>query len=527
MSMKHLVTALVIVATGLVAGCHGVGEKAHGHADDHEGHGHADATVPITRFTSGLELFAEHPPAVTGHKLTFLAHLTLLEGFRPLERVSVTLKLDGPSRVEVRVDEKLRPGIFELTLKAPASGTYRAQLVVSGPEVDDVVDGFEIVVHASDEAAQKAHAEQTPSSVEPIRFLKEQQWQVPFATAVVATGVLMPRVEVAGEVTTPPSGQAEVGAPISGRVVAPPAGLARPGQTVKKGALLASIAPAPAAPEDSARAELSVVEAQARLQAARAAVDRAERLIADRAISQRQVDEATRELGVAEEALAAARRARDLFAGALSGRGAGLYRITAPIDGVVVEVQAMQGQAVTSGETLLRIVNLDELWIRARVPEQQATQLRGDQDAAFKLPGTDVWQPLDVTGEDADASVVHVGRTVERTSRTVEILYALRRPDARLRVGAMVRVAVPCGDPWQGLIVPRDAVLDDDGRSLVYVQVEGEAFEARAVRLGPASSGQLGIEAGVRSTERIVTRGANFIRAASRASTGAGHGHVH
>jgi RND family efflux transporter MFP subunit len=296
---------------------------------------------------------------------------------------------------------------------------------------------------------------------------------------------------------------------------------------VKRGDLLATIAPAPAAPEAAARAALAVVEADARVQSARAALDRAERLIADRAISQREVDEARLELRVAEESVQAARRAREVFSGAASGRGGGTYRITAPIDGVVVEVQATAGKSVQSGELLLRVVNLNELWIRARVPEQEAARLRSDQDAAFKLPGLDSWLPLDVTGDDAAASVVNVGRTVDRRSRTVDVIYALRQPDDRLRVGAMVRVAVPAGEPWHGVIVPRDAVLEDDGRSVVFVQVEGEAFEERAVQVGPRSGSVVALQRGVQANERVVTRGANVIRLSSRASSTPAHGHVH
>ncbi len=503
------------------------GHDEHGHGDDHgHGHDHGEDAIRITKWTDKLELHAEHPPAVTGQELTFLAHLTILDGFKALENASVTLVLDGPSRVEATVDEKLRPGIFQPKLTAPTAGTYRGSLIIKGPAVADTIAGFEIVVHPTAEAAKQAASEDR-AGPEPISFLKEQQWQVPFATAFAAQGSLTPSIDVTGEVTTPPSGQAEVGAAVAGRVVAPSAGLPRPGRTVHRGELLATIAPAPAAPEAAARADLAVVEAEARLQSARAALERAERLIADRAIAQRDVDEARRELQVAEQAVRASRRARDVFSGAASGRGAGTYRMTAPIDGVIVDVEATAGSSVQVGDPMFRIVNLDELWIRARVPEQQAALIRTDQDAAYKLPGLDVWSSLIVTGANPAASVVNVGRTVDRRSRTVDVIYSLRDPDERLRVGAMLRVAVPAGQPWQGVTVPRSALLDDDGRTVVYVQAEGEAFEERNVRVGVRSGNRVGIASGVSEGERVVTVGANVIRLSSRAATAPAHGHVH
>lgn len=501
--------------------------KPHDHDAPPHGHEHSPDAIGITRFTDTLELFAEHPPAVAGEKLPFLAHLTILDGFAALEQASVRLVLDGPERVEAQVNKMLRPGIFQPTVTAPRAGTYIASLLVTGPQITDTIAGFEIIVHASPAAAKQASEADDPSGEEPISFLKEQQWQVPFATAFAVAGTLTPTIEVAGEVTTPPSGQAYVTAAIAGRIVAPSKGLPRPGQAVRKGQVLATIAPAPTAPEESARADLAVVEAEARLQSASAAVKRAERLIADRAISKREEEQAQREFRVATQAVQAARRAQKVYVEAASGRGRGSYRVTAPIEGVVVSVQATQGKFAARGEQLLHIVSLNELWIRGRVPEQDAANLRADQDGAFKLPGLQSWLPITVTGTEPAASVVNIARVVDARSRTVDIIYALRQPDERLRVGAMVRVAVPAGEPWRGVLVPRSAVLNNDGVSVVYVQVDGEAFEARNVQLGPRSGATVGIRRGVQAHERVVTRGANLIRLAARAPSAPGHGHVH
>jgi len=173
------------------------------------------------------------------------------------------------------------------------------------------------------------------------------------------------------------------------------------------------------------------------------------------------------------------------------------------------------------------VVNLEELWIRARVPEQQAALIQAEQDGAFQLPGLQDWLPLTVTGDEPNAMVVNVGRTVDPRSRTVDVIYGLRIPDPRLRVGAMVRVAVPAGPQWSGVVVPRSAVLEDEGRAVLYVQAEGEAFEERAVILGPRAGDRLAIERGLSEGERVVTVGANIIRLSSRATSAPAHGHVH
>lgn len=545
-SMKHA-TGLVLAAC-LVAchghdhendHAHGAAGAAHGHDEapgqEHghdeapgHGHGHGDGVaIGITRWTDRLELFAEHPPAVVGQEMPFLAHLTILPGFQALQNATVTLALDGPQPVSARVEKMLRPGIFQPAIVPRAPGTYQARLVVEGPEAQDTIDGFEIQVYASAADARAAHPPEGEGDDDGISFLKEQQWQVPFGTAFATRGPLVPTIEVAGEVDTPPGGRAEIGAAIAGRLVVPAQGLPRPGQRVRKGQMLATIAPAPSSPEDGARARLAVAEAESRATAARAAQERAARLIQDRAISQRELDDAQREAQVAEEAVRAARQAAQIFSGAAAGSGAGLWRVTSPIDGVLTEVRATPGASVSPGLVLFRVVNPGELWIRARVPEQDAARLRTDHDAGYRLTGLDTWVAIDITGEDAGASVVAVSRAVDPASRTVEVIYALKQPDERLRVGSLVHVSLPVGEPWDGVIVPREAVLQDAGRAIVYVQAEGERFEERGVLPGPRGGALVGVERGVAAGERVVTRGANLIKLAARANQAPAHGHVH
>ena len=514
---------------------HSHGASAHGH-DAHDtsaeghgaGHGHADDAVGITRYTDKVELFAEHPPAVVGSPMPFLAHLTVLQDFSALQYGTVTLRLVGPVAVSATVEKALRPGIFQPVVTPTVPGRYQGELVVQGAAVQDTITGFDVVVYESAAAAAAQGDAEAGPGAEPIVFLKEQQWQVPFGTAFAAQGVLTPTIEVPGEIGTPPAGQAEVTAVVTGRVMAPPEGLPRIGQVVSRGTLLATLAPAPDKPEAAARAELAVVEAEAQLEAAQAAVARSERLLAAQAIPARQLEQARRDLRVADKALQSAKRTQAMFSGAVEGgAGRGSYRITAPIAGVVTEVAVSVGHVIERGEHLLRIVDFDELWVTAHVPERDAAVVAAEQAAAFKVAGTDQWLPLTLKGAQASATLIHLGRVVQPLSRTVDVIYGLKEPAESLRVGALVQVAVPVGAPVTGVIVPRSAVLADKGRSLVYVQVEGEAFEERVVRLGSSSGANVLVTAGVTAGERLVTHGANVIRLSSRSANAPSHGHVH
>ena len=172
--------------------------------------------------------------------------------------------------------------------------------------------------------------------------------------------------------------------PVAGRIVAPRGGIPFPGTEVTRNKLLATIAPTPSSPEAATRARLAVAEAEARASAAQKALERAERLIADEAISVRELESARREAAVAAEAVRAARSAAALYSGAAAAGGRGTWRVVAPISGVLDAVMASPGKTVAPGTPLFRIVDSSELWLVARVPEQEAARLRVDLDAAYQ-----------------------------------------------------------------------------------------------------------------------------------------------
>lgn len=506
----------------LMLGCHDHphDEEGHEHGDAH-GHGHGDGVaIGITQWSGTLELFAEHPPAVVGQEVPFLAHVTILDGFGALEDARVRLTLTGPAELSAEAP-MLRSGIYRPSVTPAVPGTYQGTLtIIEGGEGS--IGPFGVEVYPTAEAAAAANPEEEDGGGT-ISFLKEQQWRVPFATAFASTERVRPSVEVSGELTTPPGGVAHVHAPVTGRIMAPPGGFPVPGATVEEGDLLATIAPTPGAPEDAARASLAVVEAETRVEASRVEVERTERMVADQAVPARQLEDARRQLRVAEASLSAARRASSMFRSAQSGRGGGSWRIASPIAGVLDAVEVSPGEAVGANERLFRVVDPEVLWVTAEIPETWAGRFVSDADASFVLVGDERSYPIAL---GAGASLVYCSRTVDPDTRTVRVVYALDDPPEALHVGAAVRVLVPVGEAVEAVTVPRSAVLDVEGRSVVYVQAEGEAFEERAVRTGARQGDLVAVDSAVEPGERVVTVGAHLVRLAG-SSGSVGHGHVH
>ena len=498
--------------------------SAHPEGHDHhaEGHGHGDVPVrSLTLWSDQFELFAEHPAAVVNHSVPFLLHVTDLNGFKAVESAELTLEFTGPASMQATTSEVVRSGIFKMELTPQTPGDYVGTLhVKSGPTgATGAIAGIKLrVLSNPNQIGDSKHDDDGL-----IQFLKEQQWRVPFATEFSTHGTVVATVEVAGRVATPPSGTAEVGAPVAGRVAEPAGGLLAPGTQVRKGQLLASLIPAPSSPEHASQAALAVAQAQARLSAADKALARATRLIQDEAISTRELEDAQREQRVARASVQAASRAAAMYRGGSRER----WPLRAPKSGTLIEVRARPGASVQPGERLFQIIDTRQLWIVARVPEQDAARLRTDRSVAYRVTGLQAWKRLYLTGDTKNAAIVTVGKTVDRVTRTVEVIYAVQEPDPALRVGGLLELELPAGQDFEGVTVPRSALIEQQGRHAVYVQVDGEHFAERLVRTGPRSGNRVGIQAGLKVGERIVTQGAHLVRLADRASNTQAHGHIH
>jgi hypothetical protein len=86
---------------------------------------------------------------------------------------------------------------------------------------------------------------------------------------------------------------------------------------------------------------------------------------------------------------------------------------------------------------------------------------------------------------------------------------------------------VRTGGLTQGVVIPTSAVLDDNGRPIVFVQVEGETFERRDVVLGGRDGELTLVRSGVAPGERVVNGAAYQVRLASLSTAVPEHGHEH
>ena len=550
---------------------HGDDSCGHDAHDDHGhgGHGHSDEpTVATTLWADRTEIFLERPYAVAGEPMEMLVHVSVIHNGAPVTEGSLAVEAEDAEGQTVRasVAQPVRPGIFLPEVMLPKSGTYQTRLVVTTPQLPGGSETIELppveVYPTADEAlAAFEHVEEEEASDE-ISYLKEQQWRVGLTTTPVQERDLVERLVVPGYVIAPPGAGAVVSSPIAGRVLPPPDGrLAQIGESVKAGQVLAVIEPAIAGSDAvqlvanhaqlrSLDADLVIkqLDLETQIQNAELAVSRASEVLErksqlveqgispgkDKLLAKHELDVAEARLTGLVELRRPYADAREQLASVLSGMHAkgdvgeqpGDLRVTlrSPIAGNVVEVATTSGELASGSQKLFRILNLDTLWIEANVSEYDLSKVQQAPGASYRLAA---YPDRIVPIFDGGGRLIDIGAEVDPDTRTVPIRYEVANQDRQLRVGMFADLLIETQVSQKALAVPSEAILEEAGETVVYVQLSGEAFQRQHVRLGVRDAQFVEIRKGLSAGDRVATKGAYSVRLATLSKQTIGHGHTH
>lgn len=460
----------------------------------------------ITMWTDSTELFMEHPALIVGQPEKFAVHLTDLTDFAPLRTGRITMRFvprGGGAPLVVVQDEPRAPGIYGPAPAFTDPGEYDLTILVDSPQARDSISvpGLRVYARAEDAPLEDAGGD------EGIVLLKEQQWKAPgFATAFATTGEAAQSFTATGEIRAADGRWAEVSAPISALVGA--GGVApspTTGTRVARGDILALLTPS------VGDGGSSFTEARAALREAEDEFARATRLFASEAVPQRRVHEAENRLRAAREALAG------LGGGELSENG--LLAVRSPIDGIVAARHLTPGSRVEAGAPLFSLVDSRVVWLLVHVPATEAARIDGRAGAEFTLEGG--------AERYRAGRTISIGSVIDVQSRTIPVLYEVANASGAIRIGAFARVAVRTGRQAQGVLIPTSALLDEDGRAVVYVQLSGERFEKREVTVQAVDGTRAIVSGQIAVGERIVTGAAYQVRLASLSTSVPAEGHEH
>ena len=332
------------------------------------------------------------------------------------------------------------------------------------------------------------------------------------AWSAVRMGMGSASATVPGQITTDEDHTVRLGAPARGRIVSVSVS---PGDRVTRGQSLAALqsADAAAAQSDVAKATAALSSRRAQAAYARAAKDRAERLLVLKAIPRQEYDRAIADDELAQsevhESEAELQRAQTL-AGQLGADSAvgGMILLRSPQDGVVLSRSAIPGAVVEAGTQLVVVTDPSRLWLVVNAPEQFAGLFRVGGQLRFVVPAY----------PDTFASrITAVGAGLEQETRTLQVRGSIESRGGRLKPGMLATVAVSGARQTQAAILPDDAVQLLQGKPHVFIAAPdgkgGARITRREVDLASRSNGRVAVAHGLNAGDVVVMSGAFAVKA--------------
>lgn len=476
----------------------------------------------VTAWGERYEVFAETGPLVAGSSATSNVHVTVLAGFAPLKEGAVSLVLRGQAGAEEAFREvrAKRDGIFPIEVKPRAEGTFDLVFQIQSPAgPEDVVAGRVRVGSAASPGGPVGRED--AAAAEGVSFLKEQQWRTEFATAWVREGTLAESVEGPAHVKPAAGGEVVLTAGLDATVA--PSPWPHTGLDLAEGGIVFRLVPRVG---DRSLPELHADASSlgGDVEVARSRVDRLTELLRVEATSQAELERARATLASLEARLASARGGVAAAINAVDGKdSSAAIPVRAPWAGRVADVSVSPGQTVAAGAPLGRLVKVRPLWIVVALRPEAATRVQAAPTGLFlKRAGQQAL--LEIAAKDL--RLVSRSPEVDPRTASVNVILEVDRSASELPLGSAVEAELLLPGERRGIVVPLSALLDDSGTTVAYVQLEGETFARREVRV-LSRLGNEAIVLGLKPGERLVTRGAGAVRRSSLLSAGVPEGHVH
>ncbi len=350
------------------------------------------------------------------------------------------------------------------------------------------------------------------SSAHLLRIKPEMLRDIRVTTAPVEVRPGGEDVQLLGELRVNEGRYAEVGSPIACRLVSV---LAAPGQVVRKGQPLAVLQSV-----DVGKARGESITAQARLDLAKKTFERKRNLAAENIVPLREVQEAEANVATAEADVRSAHAGLRALGASDESSDSSELVLRSPVDGTVIERNAIQGQMAEPAQPLFRIGDMSKLWLVVHAFERDAVRLTLASTARVTFAA--------LPGRAFSGKVTLIGKQVDAGSRTIPVRIEVANSEQLLRPGMSATAWTPVGKSTEKVItVPVAALQRIENEWLVFLPKGQDTFEIRSVGRGRELGTEIEIVSGLKAGEQVVVEGAFLLKAEAEKARSEGSEHEH
>ena len=176
-------------------------------------------------------------------------------------------------------------------------------------------------------------------------------------------------------------------------------------------------------------------------------------------------------------------------------------RLKAPVSGTVSSVTARLGQEVSPGMPLVTLVDYDTLYVKAQITERQLELISEGEKVSIQVP---------TVGEEFPGTIQEIALAPQEGTRSYPVKVYFDQPAEAVRIGQLANLLLVVQEARQVLVIPRRAVIEEDGVFRAYVVEDGVARE-RLLELGLTREDAVEVRAGLQEGEQLIIRGQQFM----------------
>ena len=193
--------------------------------------------------------------------------------------------------------------------------------------------------------------------------------------------------------------------------------------------------------------------------------------------------------------------------------------IHAPITGVITSRDASPGQKVDPSIRILEIMNLETVWCEADIFEKDLTKIKIGQKVRVNVTA---YPDVFFIGK-----IFYIGSTLNPDTKTIKVLIEIDNKTKKLKPGMYANTHIVVGQKENALIIPREAVLDDEHLNIVFVKETG-GYHRHVVETGIIADPFVEVLSGLVAGDIVVTKGSYQLKSKLKMSGVDPHaGHVH
>ncbi len=266
---------------------------------------------------------------------------------------------------------------------------------------------------------------------------------------------------------------------------------------------------------------------EAEVGAAQGRVEQAEAEVARTADDLQRYEKLYKSQNISEQEINRARNDKLQAEANLTSARADLHRAQTDLDNTTIQapIKGRIGRSIISvgnlidpgGEPLARIVELNPMYVSINVAERSLVTIKNKQ---LELGlSEDELPPVDVQLRLPDNTIYeHIGRldfvdnVVNTGTATVSIRARFPNPDELLIPGMFVRALIGREEKVQALLIPEQAIQEDQAGKYVMVVDSDNVVDVRRVKVGRGFQGMLTVTDGLQDGEQVVVEGMQKIR---------------